>query len=84
MPARVSQDKKPSLNADIQPVLSHEIGFIEKIDDKENRDFYGSSVTDSYRIKSELVSKCMQEIGMGRFQWELFVVSGFGWITDNL
>ncbi|KAA1115052.1 hypothetical protein PGT21_030356 [Puccinia graminis f. sp. tritici] len=26
----------------------------------------------------------MQEIGMGRYQWKLFVVVGFGWAADNL
>ncbi|RMZ86200.1 hypothetical protein DV737_g196, partial [Chaetothyriales sp. CBS 132003] len=53
------------------------------IDDLVSREFYGKSITDSYRLKSELVGKCMEEIGMGRYQWELFVVTGFGWITDN-
>ncbi|KAI9050202.1 hypothetical protein LZ554_006343 [Drepanopeziza brunnea f. sp. 'monogermtubi'] len=55
----------------------------EKIEDAANREFYGGSISDSYRIKSELVSRCMEEIGMGRYQWELFVVTGFGWTTDN-
>ncbi|RVX66123.1 hypothetical protein B0A52_10057 [Exophiala mesophila] len=61
-------------------------GTMEKLrdsDDEANREFYGNSITDSYRLKSELVSKCMEEIGMGRYQYELFVVTGFGWITDN-
>jgi hypothetical protein len=35
-------------------------------------------------MKSEIVSKCMDEIGMSRHQWCLFVVTGFEWITDNL
>jgi MFS family permease len=26
----------------------------------------------------------IQEIGMGYYQWQLFVVVGFGWATDNL
>ncbi|KAL3426927.1 MFS-type transporter PB1E7.08c 4 [Phlyctema vagabunda] len=26
----------------------------------------------------------VQEIGMGRYQWQLFVVVGFGWANDNL
>ena len=62
-------------------------GVVEKLqdaDDVANREFYGNSITDSYRLKSELVNKCMEEIGMGRYQYELFVVTGFGWITDNL
>lgn len=94
---------------DISPAIertqSYGEGITMKLDDKENREFYGDSITDSYRLKSELVGKCLQEIGMGRlvknpdfwdasfdhadfcadrYQWELFVVTGFGWITDNL
>ena len=26
----------------------------------------------------------IQEIGMGRYQWQLFIVVGFGWASDNL
>lgn len=76
----------PEVAKDISRVDSVTTGTIEKLtdaDDAANRDFYGNSITDSYRLKSELVSKCMQEIGMGRYQYELFVVTGFGWITDN-
>ncbi|CAE6423053.1 unnamed protein product [Rhizoctonia solani] len=38
-----------------------------------------------YDLKSELVNQCLQdEIGMGRYQWELFLLSGFGWMADNI
>lgn len=59
-----------------ETVASYEVGSIEKLDNAINREFYGSSVTDAYRLKSELVNKCMEDIGMGRYQWELFVVTG--------
>lgn len=54
----------------IEPVAAqpdHAYGSVEKIDDAANREFYGGSVSDSYRLKSELVSKCLEEIGMGRY-----------------
>ncbi|KAJ5313006.1 FMN-dependent dehydrogenase [Penicillium antarcticum] len=63
--------------------LDHDVGKITTIDDLEVENFYGSSTTQSYRLKSELVGKFMEEIGMGWFQWKLFVVTGFGWIVDN-
>lgn len=46
---------------------SMKIGKISAIDDIETRDFYGSSTSDSYRLKSELVSRCLEEVGMGRY-----------------
>ena len=55
----------------IEPVAAqpdHAYGSVEKIDDAANREFYGGSVSDSYRLKSELVSKCLEEIGMGRYE----------------
>ncbi|KAG2421295.1 hypothetical protein HFD88_005269 [Aspergillus terreus] len=61
-----------------------DMGKIEPINDPTIQQFYGSSTTEAYRLKSELVGKCMEEIGMGRFQWELFIVTGFGWIVDNV
>ncbi|KAJ5583939.1 hypothetical protein N7450_006603 [Penicillium hetheringtonii] len=58
-------------------------GKVIALDDGEIEQFYGSSTTQAYRLKSELVGKCMEEIGMGKFQWKLFIVTGFGWIVDN-
>ncbi|KAJ5109422.1 hypothetical protein N7456_006097 [Penicillium angulare] len=37
-----------------------------------------------YNAKAEALNHAIQEIGMGRYQWQLFVVIGFGWASDNL
>ena len=37
-----------------------------------------------YQAKAEVLNAAIQEIGMGRYQWQLFVVIGFGWASDNL
>ncbi|KAK2043567.1 major facilitator superfamily transporter [Colletotrichum somersetense] len=37
-----------------------------------------------YELKSKLINKAVQDIGMGRYNWELFVLCGFGWFADNL
>ena len=67
----------------LEPIESIKAGLSESYEDKTNKEFYGASITDSYRLKSELVGKAMEEIGMGRYQWEIFIVTGFGWICDN-
>ncbi|KAI8677808.1 MFS domain-containing protein [Fusarium keratoplasticum] len=37
-----------------------------------------------YEAKARILNRAIQDIGMGRYQWELFVVIGFGWASDNL
>lgn len=37
-----------------------------------------------YEIKSKLINKAIQDIGMGYYNWQLFVLCGFGWFADNL
>ncbi|KAG9244776.1 sugar transporter [Calycina marina] len=37
-----------------------------------------------YDLKSKVINKAIQDIGMGRYQWELFGLCGFGWFADNL
>lgn len=37
-----------------------------------------------YEAKANVLNVAIQEIGMGRYQWQLFVVVGFGWASDNL
>ncbi|CAE6442097.1 unnamed protein product [Rhizoctonia solani] len=42
------------------------------------------SVDPVYQAKAELLNAAIQEIGMGKYQWHLFIVTGFGWLADNL
>lgn len=61
-----SMAKKDEITPQPQSAPSMYEGQVKVLDDQENRDFYGGSITDSYRLKSELVSACLEEIGMGR------------------
>ncbi|EAQ92476.1 hypothetical protein CHGG_00711 [Chaetomium globosum CBS 148.51] len=38
----------------------------------------------TYEMKSKLINKAIQDIGMGTYNWQLFVLCGFGWFADNL
>ncbi|USW48567.1 Putative major facilitator superfamily, MFS transporter superfamily [Septoria linicola] len=38
----------------------------------------------AYDTKSKIINKAIQDIGMGPYQWQLFVLCGFGWFADNL
>lgn len=79
----IRNDKKAITDSETM-TLDHDAGKVTNIDDVEVDTFYGSSTTKAYRLKSELIGKCMEDIGMGWFQWKLFVVTGFGWIVDNV
>ncbi|KAI9844328.1 MAG: hypothetical protein M1837_005632 [Sclerophora amabilis] len=37
-----------------------------------------------YNAKAQTLNGAIQDIGMGRYQWQLFVVVGFGWASDNM
>lgn len=51
---------------------------IEHTGDIVTKEYLGDSISDGYRLKSALFSKAFTEIGMGRYQWELFVVTEIG------
>lgn len=38
----------------------------------------------AYEGKARVLNQAIQEIGMGWYQWQLFIVVGFGWASDNL
>ncbi|KAI8937087.1 hypothetical protein NX059_006303 [Plenodomus lindquistii] len=42
------------------------------------------SIDPVYEAKAKVLNKAIQDIGMGRYQWQLFIVIGFGWSMDNL
>lgn len=78
--ANLPEISKPELELSrMKSTLSYQVATEETIDGTAIREFLGSSISDGYRLKSELVGKAFSEIGMGRYQWELFVVTGFGY-----
>ncbi len=49
------------------------------------RNVLEGSIDPVYEGKAQTLNKAIQHIGMGRYQWGLFiVVGGFGWASDNL
>lgn len=38
----------------------------------------------AYEAKISLMNEALIDIGMGSFQWKLFVLTGFGWFVDNV
>ena len=43
------------------------------------------SVDPVYEAKAQTLNNAIQAIGMGRYQWQLFIVVGaFGWASDNM
>ncbi|PCH39857.1 major facilitator protein [Wolfiporia cocos MD-104 SS10] len=43
-----------------------------------------STVDPVYQAKARILNDAFQDIGMGKYQWYLFIVTGFGWYSDNL
>lgn len=33
--------------------------------------------------KAKVINRALQDIGMGRYQWKLFFLCGFGWMADK-
>ncbi|KAN0109710.1 Major facilitator superfamily domain containing protein [Russula decolorans] len=42
------------------------------------------SLDPTYVAKAKILNDALCEIGMGKYQWYLFIVTGFGWLSDNL
>ncbi|TDL22414.1 MFS general substrate transporter [Rickenella mellea] len=47
-------------------------------------DLYDGTIDPIYEAKARVLNNAIQEIGMGKYQWYLFIVAGFGWFSDNL
>ncbi|KAK0488479.1 MFS general substrate transporter [Armillaria novae-zelandiae] len=55
-------------------------------DEKDaTEDLYSQGTIDPiYQRKAHILNDAILDIGMGKYQWALFVVTGFGWLADNL
>jgi MFS family permease len=60
-------------------------GFtLEELREEVDLDIAASGHDSSYDRKSKVINKAIQDIGMGSYQWRLFILCGFGWLADNL
>ncbi|CAI6337968.1 unnamed protein product [Periconia digitata] len=48
------------------------------------QDVAANDTHSAYDMKSKVINRALSDIGMGRYQWELFVLCGCGWLADNL
>ena len=44
----------------------------------------GGGIDPVFEAKAAVVNRAIQHTGMGKYQWKLFVLCGFGWAADNL
>lgn len=41
----------------------------------------GGAVDPVFEAKASIINSAFQHIGMGKYQWKLFILCGFGWVT---
>ncbi|KAL5479006.1 MFS1_2 [Sanghuangporus weigelae] len=60
-------------------------GSFDSLSDEFKFDLYRRSDIDPvYHAKSHLINEAFMEIGMGKYQWGLFIAAGFGWFADSV
>ncbi|KAF2670478.1 MFS general substrate transporter [Microthyrium microscopicum] len=66
---------------DDAPLLPDSDVLVEQLRNELEHDLMGA---DLYERQSKIINRAIQDIGMGKYQWELFILCGFGWFADNL
>ncbi|EEH36307.2 hypothetical protein PAAG_06725 [Paracoccidioides lutzii Pb01] len=91
------EDPKPEAG-DVNPEDAPEKGFaswtlgdqhsssltLEDLRAEVENDIVISGYDTAYDRKSKVINFAIQHIGMGKYQWQLFVLCGFGWLADNI
>ncbi|PLB45605.1 MFS general substrate transporter [Aspergillus steynii IBT 23096] len=68
----------------IGPVPEYTHLTLEALRAEVESDIAASGHDSAYDRKAKVINRAVQDIGMGRYQWELFALCGFGWTADNL
>ena len=71
-------------DSDGSPSRDYNTQTIESMKAEIDMDIAASGHDTAYDKKSKVINKAIMDIGMGWYQWELFVLCGFGWLADNL
>lgn len=98
-PAVADDEKKaelPDANKSLERASSSENGSssgslnepthrtIESLRAEVESDAATSAHDSVYDRKAKVINSALMDIGMGRYQWQLFFLCGFGWLADNL
>ncbi|KAF2453449.1 major facilitator superfamily domain-containing protein [Lineolata rhizophorae] len=75
--------KQESFESDDPNRPAHKL-TVESLKAEVEADLAASGVDSAYDRKSKVINKAIQDIGMGKYQWQLFCLCGFGWLADNL
>ncbi|KAJ5439314.1 Sugar transporter [Penicillium daleae] len=83
--ARKSLDRAPSSENGSAGSLGESSHLtLEALRAEVESDISTSGRDSLYDRKAKVINRALQDIGMGRYQWELFFLCGFGWTADNL
>ncbi|KAK0617953.1 major facilitator superfamily transporter [Bombardia bombarda] len=64
--------------------VAHHDGIESDDDDDDAAAIPPGQIDPVYEAKAKILNHAIQQIGMGRYQYQLFIVVGFGWASDNL
>ncbi|GAT20091.1 sugar transporter [Aspergillus luchuensis] len=78
-----SLDRAPSSEAGVGSVHNYNTLTIEALRAEVEADIATSGKDTAYDRKAKLINRAIQDIGMGRYQWQLFALCGFGWLADK-
>ncbi|KAI9874212.1 MAG: hypothetical protein M1823_007738, partial [Watsoniomyces obsoletus] len=84
--SRASNDSAANAEKGEKSVDGSEIAdfTVEQLKAEVEEDIIASGHNSAYDRKSKVINKAIMDIGMGRYQWQLFCLCGFGWLADNL
>jgi hypothetical protein len=76
--------------------ISQDLRLTASVDDQKphlagHKDYHGIDTTQvqpgadaAYEAKITILNEALIDIGMGPFQWKIFLTTGFGWFIDNV
>ncbi|KAG9199475.1 hypothetical protein G6514_008438 [Epicoccum nigrum] len=76
-------ENSPTKNDEVDH-SSNDVQSVPSLDHAPQSVLEDGALDPVYAAKARVLNEAIQEIGMGRYQWQLFVVIGFGWAMDNL
>ncbi|EJF63251.1 membrane transporter [Dichomitus squalens LYAD-421 SS1] len=88
-PGKASSDSVRKAEKPASPSFENPSGDLEgkmvvEVEDHDIFDGNNAAIEPVYHAKARILNAAFREIGMGKYQWFLFVVAGFGWFSDNL
>mgnify|MGYP001087044301 FL=1 len=73
----MAQDSINAVSTHVEDQVEYHKQALENLEQTAGHDYI-------FQAQASMINQSIQDIGMGKYQWALFCLAGYGWLCDQV